>query len=117
MAHLFINQVKPGQTIDETYMVTQPVLRNTTKGDLYIAMYLSDRTGKANGRMWQVSEAIYNKLPSEGFIHIRGKSELYQNALQIIVNDFVVVEAEKVELADYMPKTEKNVEKMFEEVK
>ena len=49
MGHLLINQVKPGQTIDETYMVTQPVLRNTTKGDLYIAMYLSDRTGKANG--------------------------------------------------------------------
>ncbi len=117
MAHLFINQVKPGQTIDETYMVTQPVLRNTTKGDLYIAMYLSDRTGKANGRMWQVSEALYNKLPSEGFIHIRGKSELYQNALQVIVNDFVVVDAEKVELADYMPKTEKNVEKMFNELK
>ncbi len=117
MAHLFINQVKPGQTIDETYMVTQPVLRNTTKGDLYIAMYLSDRTGKANGRMWQVTEALYNKLPSEGFIHIRGKSELYQNALQVIVNDFVLVDAEKVELADYMPKTEKNVEKMFKEVK
>ena len=117
MAHLFINQVKPGLTIDETYMVTQPVLRNTTKGDLYIAMYLSDRTSKANGRMWQVSEALYNKLPSEGFIHIRGKSELYQNALQIIVNDFVVVDADKVELADYMPKTEKNVDQMFNELK
>lgn len=117
MGHLFINQVKPGQQIDETYMVTQPVLRNTTKGDLYIAMYISDRTGKANARMWQVSEATYNKIPREGFIHIRGKSELYQGALQIIVNDFVVVDSGKVELADYMPKTKKDIPRMFNELK
>ena len=93
MGHLFINQIKPGQQVDETYMVTQPVLRNTTRGDLYIAMFLSDHTGKANGRMWQATEAIYNKLPSEGFVHILGNCELYQGAMQIIVNDLVVVDS------------------------
>jgi len=117
MAHLFIKDVKPGQQLNEVYMITQPVLRNTTRGDLYIAMYISDRTGKLNGRMWQVTESIYNQLPSEGFVHIRGKSELYQGALQIVINDIVVVEADKVNLADYMPKTEKNVAEMFKETK
>ena len=103
--------------LDEVYMVTQPVLRNTTRGDLYIAMFLSDKTGKVNARMWQATEALYSSLPSEGFVHIRGKSELYQNALQVIINDIAIVNAEKVDLADYMPKTEKNVAKMFEETK
>ncbi len=46
MAHLFVKDIKPGQQINEIYMVTQPVLRNTTRGDLYIAMYLSDRTDR-----------------------------------------------------------------------
>jgi len=117
MTHLYINQLKPGQMLDEVYMVTQPVLRNTTRGDLYIAMFLSDKTGKVNARMWQATEALYSSLPSEGFVHIRGKSELYQNALQVIINDIAIVNAEKVDLADYMPKTEKNVAKMFEETK
>ena len=117
MAHLFIKDIQSGRQLNETYMVSQPVLRNTTRGDLYIAMFLSDCTGKVNARMWQVTEAIYNKLPSEGFIQIRGKAELYQGALQIVVNDFVVVEAEKVNLADYMTRTDKDVGKMFNEVK
>ena len=117
MAHLFINQIQPGLQINDVYMVTQPVLRNTTRGDLYIAMYLSDRTGKVNGRMWRVTEAIYSQIPTEGFIRIRGVAELYQNALQIVVNDIVVVEADKVNLADYMPKTKKDVSQMFGEVK
>lgn len=117
MSHLFINEIKPGQQINQTYMVTQPILRNTTRGDYYIAMFLSDKTGKANGRVWQATEELYASLPSEGFVQIRGKSELYQNALQIIINDVEVVPAESVDLSDYMPQTEKDIPKMFEEVK
>ncbi len=117
MAHLFINDLKPGQQLNETYMITQPILRNTTRGDLYIAMYLSDRTGKANGRMWQVSESIYNQLPSEGFVQVRGKSELYQNAMQIVINDIRVIESDQVALEDFMPKTEKDVARMFSQIK
>ncbi|HPD48129.1 MAG TPA: HD domain-containing protein [Anaerohalosphaeraceae bacterium] len=117
MAHLFIKDIKPGLQINDVYMITQPVLRNTTKGDLYIAMFLSDRTGKVNSRMWQATEAIYNQLPSEGFVQIRGKSELYQNALQLVINDIVVVDADKVSLADYMPRTEKDVKVMFQELR
>ncbi|HIJ67562.1 MAG TPA: HD domain-containing protein [Planctomycetes bacterium] len=117
MAHLFINQIEPGVQINDVYMVTQPILRNTTRGDLYIAMYLSDMTGKVNGRMWRTTEAVYSRLPSEGFIRIRGVAELYQGTLQIVVNDFVVVEADTVSLSDYMPRTKKNISEMLSETK
>ncbi len=74
MAHLFINDVKPGMQINDVYMVTQPVLRNTTRGDLYIAMYLSDRTGKVNARMWQATQAVYDQIPTEGFVQVTPKA-------------------------------------------
>ena len=117
MEHLFVNQIKPGLAINDVYMVTQPVLRNTTRGDLYIAMYLSDKTGKVNCRVWGVTEEIYNRLPKEGFVSIKGKSELYQNAIQLVVNEFVVVDTDQVRFSDYMPKTEKNVGDMFQQLK
>ena len=117
MEHLYVNLIKAGLPVNDVYMVTQPVLRNTTRGDLYIAMFLSDKTGKVNSRMWGVTEEIYNRLPKEGFVRIKGKSELYQNAIQLVVNDFVVVESDEVNLADYMPKTDKNIGQMFQELK
>ena len=86
MTHLYIKDIQPGQQIQDTYMVTQPVLRNTAKGDLYIAMFLSDKTGKVNSRMWQASQELYQALPSEGFVAIRGKSELYQGNMQLVVD-------------------------------
>ena len=117
MSHLYIKDIQAGQQIQDTYMVTQPVLRNTTKGDLYIAMFLSDKTGKVNSRMWQATQELYQALPTEGFVAIRGKSELYQGNMQLVVNDIQVVEPDQVRLMDYMPRTENNIGEMFDQVK
>ena len=117
MTHKFINEINAGETVDDIYMATQPILRSTSRGDLYIAMYLSDRTGQLNGRMWQATEQIYNALDQAGFVHIKGRSEIYQNAMQVIINDVRVVDAESVSLDDFLPKCEKDIGKMFAEVK
>jgi len=117
MVHKFINQIGPGETIDDVYIVKEPILRSTTRGDLYIAMYLCDRTGQLNGRMWQATEATYNALPKPGFVHVQGRSELYQNNLQIVINNIRVIDASKVNIDDFLARTDKDVNKMFDEVK
>ncbi len=117
MAHKFINEIEPGETVDDIYMAKEPILRSTTRGDLYIAMFLCDRTGQLNGRMWQATEAIYRVLPKPGFVRIQGRSELYQNNLQIIINNVSVVDASKVSVEDFLARTDKDTGQMFEEVK
>jgi 3'-5' exoribonuclease len=117
MAHKFINEIGPGEAINDIYMVKEPVLRSTTKGDLYIAMFLCDKTGQLNGRMWQATEAVYNALPKPGFVHIDGRSELYQNNLQIIVNNISIVDAGKIRVEDFLARTSKDTKQMFEDVK
>jgi 3'-5' exoribonuclease len=117
MAHKFINEIEPGELVDDIYMITEPILRSTTRGDLYIAMFLSDKTGRLNGRMWQATETVYKSLPKPGFAHIEGRSELYQNNLQIIINNIGVVDAGKVSLEDFLARTDKDTKQMFEEVK
>ncbi len=117
MAHKFIEEIGAGESIDDIYLVREPVLRSTTRGDLYIAMFVCDRTGQLNGRMWQATEAVYKGLPKPGFVRIQGRSELYQNNLQIIINNIGVVDASKVQLEDFLARTDKDTGKMFEEVK
>jgi 3'-5' exoribonuclease len=116
MAHVFINQIQPGQQVNDIYLISQPVLRSTARGDLYIAMYVSDKTGKLNCRVWQATEELFNSLPKEGFVQIKGRSELYQNTLQIVADQLMSVSAEKVKVDDYLPRTEKNIQQMFEEI-
>ncbi|MHC4221575.1 MAG: 3'-5' exoribonuclease YhaM family protein, partial [Planctomycetota bacterium] len=117
MEHKFINQIQPGEGIDNIYTVKDPILRSTSRGDLYIAMYLCDKTGQVNGRMWQATEAVYTALPKPGFVRVQGRSELYQNNLQVIINNISVVDPAKVEISNFLAATDKDVDKMFDEVK
>jgi len=116
MAHKFINQIEAGQTIDDIYVVRDPILRSTTRGDLYIAMFLSDRSGQLNGRMWQASETVYKALPKPGFVRIQGRSELYQNNLQVIINNISVIDKSKVNIDDFLARTKKDPKQMFAEL-
>ncbi len=117
MAHKFINEINPGETIDDIYIVKDPILRSTTRGDLYIAMFLQDRTGQVNGRMWQATEIIYKALPKPGFVHIQGRSELYQNNLQVIINNVSAVDGSNVSIDDFLAQTDKDTKQMFEDIK
>jgi 3'-5' exoribonuclease len=117
MAHKFIEEIEPGEAVDDIYMIKEPILRSTSRGDLYLAMFLCDRSGQLDGRMWQTNETIYKALPKPGFVHIQGRSELYQNKLQIIVNNISVVDAGRISLEDFLARTDKDTKQLFEEVK
>jgi 3'-5' exoribonuclease len=80
-------------------------------------MYLCDKSGRLNGRMWQATEQTYKLLPKPGFVHVNGRSELYQNNLQIVVNNVGVVEPSQVNLDDFLAQTEKDVDELFTEIR
>ncbi len=116
-AHKFVNEIGPGEVVNGVYVVREPILRSTTRGDLYIAMFLCDRTGQLNGRMWQATEAVYKALPKPGFVHVQGRSELYQNNLQVVVNTVATIDPSKVNVENYLARTPKDCGQMFKEVK
>jgi len=117
MAHKFISEINPGETVDDIYLVKEAVLRSTSRGDLYIAMFVCDKTGQLNGRVWQASEQMYGEIPKPGFVHIKGRSEVYQSSLQIVINNISVIDASRVNIDDFLAHTDKDVDKMFAETK
>jgi 3'-5' exoribonuclease len=108
-----VAELTPAERVEQIFLVSQPQLRSTNRGDYYIAAFLSDSTGKVNGRMWQASEAIYNVLPDEGFVWVKGRTENYQGALQVVIEAIKPVDIKEVDLNDFLPATEKNIEEMF----
>ncbi|MBN1764144.1 MAG: HD domain-containing protein [Sedimentisphaerales bacterium] len=106
-----------GDPVEQVFMISQPVLRTTTRGDFYIAAFLNDRTGRVNGRMWQASEVIYNSLPHEGFVWLKGRTETYQSALQIVIDAIKPVDPKEIKLDEFMPCTDRDVDEMMDKVK
>ena len=112
----FINQLMPGETLDQVFLVRDKDLRTTTTGSLYLSCTLCDKTGHVPARMWQVSESIYNSVPVAGFLQVKGRTENYKGTLQLIIDACRPYAAEKVSMADFLPASDGDVEEMWSEL-
>ncbi|MCP4337619.1 MAG: HD domain-containing protein [Desulfobulbaceae bacterium] len=108
-----VSELTSAEQIEQIFMVSQPQLRTTSRGDFYIAAFLSDKTGRINGRMWQATEMVFHSLPAEGFVWVRGRTENYQNSLQIVIESIKPVGNEEVDFYDFMPSTKKDISVMW----
>lgn len=106
----------PAETLDQVFLVRDKDLRTTKSGDLYVTCTLCDKTGQLSARMWQASESIYNSIPVDGFLHVKGRTEEYRGNLQFVIDACRPYKADKVDLADFMSVTENDTEKMWSEL-
>ena len=103
-------------TIDQVFLVRDKDLRTTKNGDLYVMCTLCDRTGTLPARMWRASEVIFNSIPTDGFLHAKGRCEDYRGNLQFVIDGCRPYAADKVDLADFLATTSHDVEAMWAEL-
>ncbi len=117
MSRRYIQQLTDGEAIDEVYVVADKQLRANRNGNLYIQLELRDRTGAIGARLWNAGEPLFRSFEAGDFLHVKGKVQLFQGALQMILSHVERVEAEKVELADFLPHTDKDVGRLQQQLR
>src|SRR6516164_5168644 len=117
MGRRFVLEMTDGDTIEEVYLVSDKQLRANRNGNLYLQVELRDRTGAISARMWNASEHLFRTFDAGDFLQVKGKVQLFQGALQMILSHIERVESEKVELADFLPHTEHDVSKLLERLR
>lgn len=117
-ARRYIRELAAGEVLEnQDFLVGSKDLRTTSNGSLYIHCVLRDKTGQLLGRIWQASEPMFQSMPEGGFMRFKGRVENYKGSLQFIVDAMQPVNPADVDLADFMPQTEENIDEMFERVK
>ena len=118
MTRRYIAELAPGERIeDQVFLIASKDLRTTTQGSLYIHAVLVDRTGQMPARVWQASESMYQAMPEGGFLRLKGRCESYKGSLQFIIDAVRPVEdPQSVDLSEFLPRTEGDVEAMWARV-
>ena len=117
MPKKYISQFNRNEAIDDIFLVQSKELRTTKTGGLYIQAQLSDRTGVIEARMWDASATFLESLGDDAFLKIKGRTEVYQNRMQLIIKSISRTNQGEVKLEDYLPSTEKDVNGMLSEIK
>src|SRR6266581_4217901 len=100
MGRRFVLQMTDGDTIEDVYLVSDKQLRANRNGNLYLQVELRDRSGSISARLWNAGEHLFRSFDVGDFVAIKGKVQLFQGALQIILSQVDRIESEKVDLGD-----------------
>ncbi len=117
MGRRYVQQLTDGEALDEVYLVTEKQLRANRNGNLYIQLELRDRTGAISARLWNAGEHLFRSFEEGDFLRIRGKVQLFQGALQVILSHIDKAEANQIDLTDFLPHTEHDVSKLYERLR
>ena len=112
MPRLYLRDCRSGDIVDDVFVVSGKQFSAASNGSHFIKVFVSDRSGQINARMWKATRDIFDAWPESGFIRIRGKIENYQNNLQLIIEQSWPARDGDFDISDLLPHTDKDIPTM-----
>ena len=112
-----VNQLRPGDVIEQVFIVRDRQISTTKNGQPFAKVELGDCTGKIGAIFWDLPEAARSVLEQARYVTVRGSVSTYQNSPQLKLDSLSAAAPESVDLADFLPTTDKDVGEMFKDLK
>ena len=113
----FVNDLQPNETVTDFFLVRTKDVRLKKSGEPYLALNLSDKTGRLDAKMWDDIEGVVNTFEQSDFVKVNGFVQIYRLKPQITIQRLRRADESEIELADYLPHTERNIDEMFSELR
>jgi 3'-5' exoribonuclease len=116
MKTAFVTDLLSEQLITSFFLVHEKEVRNTREGRTYLRLELGDRSGTIEARMWEQFEVTAKDINRGDFVKVQARVEVYRNRPQLSVVQVRLARPEEIDLADYLPHTKGDVDKMWGEL-
>jgi 3'-5' exoribonuclease len=113
----YVTDLLTEQNITSFFLVHEKELRNTREGRAYLRLELGDRSGTIEARMWDQFEAAAKDIQRDDFVKVQARVEVYRNRPQLALIQLRLAKPEEIDLADYLPHTTADVDKMFADLR
>ena len=102
----------------DCFLLIKSVERKTSaKGDTYLDMMLSDKSGEINAKLWSYVPAVHGEYEAGDIVKVRGSVSSYNGADQIRIEKIRIATAlDGLDPADFVASADYSSEKMFAEL-
>src|SRR6266850_4628960 len=108
--------VHENKNLVSSFVVAAKQIKLKKSGEPYVAMTLADRSGQLDAKLWDNVEEFMESFEQDDFIKVKGLLNKYNNRFQLTVHKLRRLEEADVDFADYLPKTDKDVEQLWGEL-
>jgi 3'-5' exoribonuclease len=112
----FVTDLNTEQSITTFFLVHEKEIRNTREGKPYLRLELGDRSGTIEARMWDQFESAVKDISRDDFVKVQARVEIYRNKPQLSLQQLRLAKPDEIDLADFLPQTKENVEKLYEQL-
>lgn len=96
-----ISDLTDGLQIEQPFRAADKQLRVNRQGGKYILLRLADRTGVIAGMLWNADERVFDSFDRGDFVFCRGRTQIHNGALQVIVTDIERMDPAEVDVAEF----------------
>ncbi len=114
MNRIAINELSDNVSVEQAFQATDKQLRVNRQGGKYILLKLSDRSGTISGMVWNADERMFESFHRGDYIFCRGRTQLHNGNLQIIVTELNRMSVDDVDLSDFDRFDSKLAEKLID---
>ena len=111
----YIENIIEGDTISEVYFCKNKVDAKTKAGKSYYSVYLQDKTGVIDGKIWDLNNGIEH-FETNDYIKIDGVVTSFNGSLQLNIKRVRRADEREYDVSDYMPATKNDSDKMYDEL-
>lgn len=112
----YIEDLQVGDTINEVYMCKEKRSGTTKNGAEYYLLVLQDKTGLLEGNIWDVNSPGIGEFDKKDFVEVIGEIREYKGKNQIKIDKITTVDSSAIEISDYIPSTDKDIDAMYSEL-
>lgn len=113
MKKLFIRDIRAGDLVEDVFVLSEKIMAQKRDGNNFLNITLSDKTGNIKGVIWDRVDDISAGTASGNFVQIRGTVSEYKGMLQLVVKSMTKIPADSVNPSDFLPATQRDIDKMF----
>lgn len=117
MPHTFVKELADGDNVNAVFLLADKQLRANRNADLYLLATLRDKTGFISGLMWNVTEERMQHISAGDMVHVKGKIQLYQGGLQMIITYIDEAAESTYSTEDYQSQPQANVGPLLDRLK
>ena len=111
----YISDYREGNRFSGIYLCKKKQILKTKAGKTYYSLILQDKTASIDGKIWEISGAIA-EFEQMDYIACEGQVTSFQGNLQVNISRVRVADEGEYDPTDYIPCTEKDIEKMYAEI-
>jgi len=116
MKQSFVSDLNSEQSVTTFFLIREKEVRSTKEGKPYLRLELGDRSGTIEARMWDQIEVVTREVEREDIVKVQGRVEIYRGRPQFSVQQMRKAKPEEVDLADFLPATKEDVEKLYKQL-